>query len=160
MPPKMLCKKNTVFFFCLILLSQSSAFAVPSQCWDPRKVKERQEKTKERTKDYRAMKDPVEFPDLPTFNGHTKFISGSMDSNNNGVTTCQMQFSAQEEPQSVIAFYKSALATNQWKLLFANSHTISAQHGKGHICNINVNECSIPKIKCQYTVNYRQIEKQ
>ena len=152
-------KKQIVFCFGLILISQLPTLAAP-RTWDGQKVKQEQKKTLELVKDYNVMKDPIEFPDLPMFNGHTKFITGYLRPNQNGVTTCEMQFVAQEEPQNVVGFYKDALAANQWKILFANSRTISAQHGKGHMCNINVSGSKMPKTKSKFTVDYRHLERQ
>lgn len=111
-------------------------------------------------KDYRTLKEPVAFPDLPVFSGRSKFVNGYLEPNQNGISTCEMEFLAQEDPQTVLSFYKDALAANKWKIWYAGSHSISARHGQGHMCNINVNESRMPKTKSRFTVDYRQIEQQ
>jgi hypothetical protein len=153
-------KRQITFFFLSILFSQPLILAAPTQVYDPKKVKEQQKKHLQLLKDYRTLKEPVEFADLPAFSGHTKFVIGYLEPNNNGVSTCEMQFLAQEDPQTVLSFYKDALSGNNWKILYAGTQSISARHGKGHMCNINVNESRVPKTKSRFVIDYRQIEPQ
>jgi hypothetical protein len=153
------CPKQGIFCLGLLLFTQTSALGIPASTWDAQKVKEQQKRTLEQGKDCRKLKEPVEFADLPMFNGHTKFVTGFLNSNN-GVSSCSMSFLAQEDPQTVVGFYRDALVSSQWKILYTSSHTICAQHKKGHMCNINVNPSKFPKQKSQFIVNYRQIEKQ
>jgi len=128
--------------------------------YDFQKVKEQQKKHIELMKDYQAMKEPMQFPDLPNFSGPSKFISGNCSPNQNGVTSCHMLFVTEEAPQAVLDFYKQALAANDWKIQYASIHGISARHKLGHLCNINVNESKTLKTKCRFVIDYRQIEQQ
>jgi hypothetical protein len=126
-------RKQIAYYFGLLLFSQLPVFAVPSQPWNPQKVQEQQKKHLQSLKDYNTMKEPISFADLPVF-------------------------TAEEDPQTVLNFYKDALGTNSWKICYSNSHTISARHGKGHMCNINVNQSRLPKTKSSFVIDYRQIE--
>jgi len=152
-------KRQVLFCFSLILCSQLPLYAAPAPSDYQQKLKEGMKRRQEILKDFRSLKEPVTFDDLPTFNGHTQFVHGFLEPNKNGVSTCEMQFLAQEDPQTVVSFYKDALSSNNWKISYANQHTISARHGKGHMCNINVNESRMPKTKSRFTIDYRQIER-
>ena len=94
----------------LLFLLQSFTFAAYSMPSDSQKNKDLQ---RQRLKDYRGLKEPVQFADLPVFNGRTKFVNGSYEPDKNGVSTCEMQYTAQEEPQTVVNFYKDAFASRQ-----------------------------------------------
>lgn len=107
-----------------------------------------------------TLKEPVELPILPVFNGHTKFIGGYQTPMHNGISTCQLNYYAQEEPQTVSDFYKSALAGNRWKILYAGGSSITARHADGHMCTININQSKLPNTRSRYYIAYRQIEKQ
>ena len=128
--------------------------------YDAQKVKEQQKKHMELTRDYHTMTTPVDFPDLPAYSGRSKFVMGYLSPSANGISACHMQFLAEEDPQTVISFYKSALTGNKWKINYDSPTSICARHAKGHMCNINVSESHIPKTKSRYVIDYRQVESQ
>ncbi len=152
--------RNIVFCLLLILVNQHSVLGTPSQTKLGPPKKQPSVKRDKVLENSQRLKEPVDLPDLPMFNGETKFIGGYQTPMHNGISTCQMNFSAKAEPQAVKDFYKSALESKPWKLLYAGGSSITARHTDGHMCTINVNQAKLPNIRSRYYIAYRQIEKQ
>jgi len=109
---------------------------------------------------YQKIQSPPEFADLPVFSGQSTFVGGYYMPEQNGISMCQMKFFAKEEPKEVISFYTDALSNNGWKILNASSNHLTARHTSSHMCSVNVSEARLPKTKSQYTIVYRQVNRQ
>jgi len=148
--------------FCLLFFSiNCPVLSIPAD-----KKAQQDNKTKSAKKpldpmaSFKAIQTPEGFPDLPVFNGHTKFVGGFYSPIQNGISVCQMRYFAQEDPQTVIDFYKDAFNGNGWKILQTAGTHLTARHRDGHMCSVNVNDCKLPKTKSQFTIAYREIVKQ
>lgn len=109
---------------------------------------------------YQKIQAPQSFADLPVFAGSTTFLGGHYMPEQNGITMCQMKYFAKEQPKDVLEFYNNALSSNGWKVLNSSGNHIAARHSSGHMCSVNVSESKLPKIKSQFVVVFRQVNKQ
>lgn len=137
----------------LVVTTQSMA--------EPSKYKKRQPvKRFDLMQNYIQLQNPVNFVDLPIYSGQKKFVNGYFLPEQNGVSACQMTFYAAEEPQTILNFYKDALACNRWQITHVAGTHICASHTDGRMCTINVTQSKLCNIKSKYTIAYRQLTRQ
>ena len=153
--------QNRLIFVFFIVISQANNFSLADQVNTRlNNCPSKSDKAKNSLQDYQRIKQaPVDFPNLPIFQGKTKFLNGHYLPNKNGVSVCQMQYLAQEKKDLVLNFYKDAFSGNGWKIQFAGGPAISALHNDGHLCSVNVIDSKLPNWKSQITIAYRQLTK-
>jgi len=148
-----------VLFVVIAFASASISYVFADQNRSPVSGAKRDKKPNRMDGFQKLTDPPADFPDLPLFHGKTTFVGGYYQPETNGNSICQMTFLAQEEPHTIIDFYKDAFTVNGWKVIYSGSVHISARHVDGHMCSVNVSESKLPKTKSQYTIAYRRLVK-
>ncbi len=86
-----------------------------------------------------VLKEQPELPQLPTYSGKSKFVSGHVDTNDQGWVTYSISSLVIEDPDQVRNWYQNAFNMYQWKTLNAGESTITADQKNGNMCAIVVN---------------------
>lgn len=99
---------------------------------------------------------PVEIPDVPTFSGKHKLVSGSAKETEEGTAYIQ-EFSTQERPEYVLPWYETALNNNQWKIVRKSSKFLSARKPDGSYCSVSTKKALPENAKestCSFEISY------
>lgn len=105
------------------------------------------------------LTNPVSLPDLPQPDGATKFFTGDKTSALHNRTLYHLIFFAEQDPQTVLKFYKDALVARQWSISKDSPDSLVAEHKNGHKCTIAVNEAEPPDGKSRLTITYWQFDR-
>ncbi len=101
-----------------------------------------------------SLKEVPELPQLPTYSGKSKLISGTVQNNDDGWVVYSFYLLTQEEPTQVMQWYQSALKNYQWKTLSANRGNITADQKNGNLCSITIGPSAEPGFKSTLQMVY------
>ena len=102
--------------------------------------------------DFRHLKEPPkDLPNLPNFPGRAKYLYGLMKSKGAGNSQIGLHYGTNEDPQSVLAFYKDSLNRFGWKMEKSNdARTVSATRGG---CSVMIR--LMPKSRPEYSTDFQ-----
>lgn len=102
------------------------------------------------------LKDKVDLPNLPSFTGHAKFVTGSIHPSDKGSSYVQV-FVAKEDRKLVFDWYKNTLSMYKWKITFADGQFITAEL-KNARCAVAVNGSDGRNgSTCQFEIDYTEL---
>ena len=105
--------------------------------------------------DFRHLKEPPkELPNLPNFPGRAKYLYGLMKSKGSGNSQIGLHYGTNEDPQSVLSFYKDSLMRYGWKVdKPIDARTVSATRG-GCSVMIRLSPKSRPEYSTDFQISY------
>lgn len=106
------------------------------------------------------LRDKVDLPDLPSYTGKSKFVSGSVEQSAKGGPRYSMVFEAEEPQSQVIEWYDNVFRMYKWKDIQKSTSSVSAAHKEGHYASVSTDSIvrpggANPKVKSSFTVHYQ-----
>lgn len=101
-----------------------------------------------------ALKEAVQFENLPDFTGHKKFMNGSVREFELGQAWTE-NFMIKETSTDVLNWYQQVLQMQNWKIVATNEQQLMAKHKDGNTCQIGVQAVRNNQLgKCALTIAY------
>ncbi|MCC7528003.1 MAG: hypothetical protein IT342_05735 [Candidatus Melainabacteria bacterium] len=106
------------------------------------------------------LRDKVDLPDLPSYTGKAKFVSGTVEQGAKGGPRYSMVFESEEPQSQVIDWYDNVFRMYKWNGIQKSTSSVSANHKEGHYASISSDAVvrtgvSSPKIHSSFTVHYQ-----
>lgn len=106
------------------------------------------------------LRDKVDLPDLPTFTGKARFMSGNVEQGAKGGPRYSMIFEAEEPQSQVVEWYDNVFRMYKWKNIQKSTSSVSAMHKDGHFASVSTNAIARPgassaKIQSSFTLHYQ-----
>jgi hypothetical protein len=105
------------------------------------------------------LKDKVDLPDLPSFTGKAKFVTGTVEQSAKGGPRYSMTFEAEEPQNQVIDWYDNVFRMYKWANIQKATTSVSAVHKEGHFASVStdavVKTGGNARIHSSFTVHYQ-----
>lgn len=106
------------------------------------------------------LKDKVDLPDLPSFTGKAKFVTGTVEQGSKGGPRYSMVFEAEEPQNQVIDWYDNVFRMYKWNNVQKATSSVSASHKDGHFASVSTDAVVKPgasnaRIHSSFTVHYQ-----
>ena len=106
------------------------------------------------------LRDKVDLPDLPTYTGKAKFVSGTVEQGAKGGPRYSMVFEAEEPQNQVVDWYDNVFRMYKWNDIQKSTSSVSANHKEGHYASVSTDAVvrtgvNNPKVHSSFTVHYQ-----